>query len=151
MTGTEVTTLGIAVLGATLGVLNTWRTFNQDRVRIRVAAMYCLIGDGRECLGIEVVNLSSFPVTITGIGCTMAGGKKRLWLHPDLLSTGDTLPKRLEPRTGFTALAGPGATEHLEFRGARKPFVATACGLKINGSAKGLATAIHNLSLARDD
>src|SRR3546814_11210717 len=68
----EALTLGIAALGAFLGVMNTWQAINRDRVRLRVRPLSVMaIATGDQGYGIEVVNLSSFPVTVEEVGFTL--------------------------------------------------------------------------------
>lgn len=148
MDALQTSTLILAVVGAVLGVLNTWRTFSMDRVRVRVRSQYAMrLPEGYEMLSIEVVNLSNFPVTISQIVVALANGKEG---HLPLMFLGiaGQLPTRLESRAGFTAYARPGATEDPAFAQARAIRVRTACGAEIESST-GLATALHNLSLAR--
>lgn len=51
-------TLGIALLGAVLGILNTWRSFDRDRVKLRVVPKIAMpigkVQDRRPRLCIEV-------------------------------------------------------------------------------------------------
>jgi hypothetical protein len=134
--------LGIAVFGACLSLFNSWRAFSNDRVKIRIRPSWALRIDGTECLLVEVVNLSTFPVTISHVGLTLRGGK-----HIQL-SMAALLPKLLEPRTNLTVLAPAHTCKDAALHGADKVYVSTACGLTIKGGRKGLAIALHNLSLA---
>jgi hypothetical protein len=144
----QAVTLAIALVGALLGFLNTWRTFSQDRVRLRVRSHYNLFTNGEERLGVTVVNLSTFAVTIAHIGLTMRSTENRLHFIDPMLSNGDKLPHRLEPRASFTAFPAAGAHKGKGMDRAHRAFVTTQCGVEVLGSAKHLATALHNLSLA---
>ena len=141
--------LGIAVFGAALSLFNTWRAFSNDRVKIRVKPCWAMFDNGSECLLVEVVNLSTFPVTVTHIGFTLRGTQRHIQLMPNIIRSEDRLPKRLEPRTNLTVFAAPKATEDPSFAYADMAYVKTACGLTIKGGKKELAAALHNLSLAR--
>lgn len=145
----QAITLAIALLGAVLGVLGTWRTFSNDRVRVRVKPSYTMDTVGVERLAIEVLNLSTFPVTITHIGFTQIGTARHLQLIAPMLLEGGSLPKRLEPRTCLTAFAAPGATEDRAFDNVVAVYAKTACGLQIEDGIVELRAALHNLSLAR--
>src|ERR1041385_1896118 len=85
----DTITLVIAVIGAVLGILNAYRDFSRDRVKLRVvpkvafnvgannvitgdrptSLMNQLLRDGCPArLCIEVINLSTFPITISAAG-----------------------------------------------------------------------------------
>jgi hypothetical protein len=66
----DMVTLGLAGLGAVLGVMNTWQAMSRERLRLRVRPMQIVSGGGLS-FGIEVVNLSSFPVTVEEVGFTL--------------------------------------------------------------------------------
>ena len=143
-------TLAIAVLGAVLGVLTTWRTFNNDRVRVRVRPTTVYFPHaGQWALGVEVVNLSAFAITVDSVGFTMRGTDRHLQLMRPMLSSGDSLPKRLEPRTAFTAFAAFGTEEEEDFAFADQAYVGTACGERVTGGRRQLANVMHNLARAR--
>lgn len=146
----QLVTLAIAIVGAVLGVLNTWRAFSQDRVRLVIKPVYAtLVPSGEECLSISIRNLSTFAITVTHIGFTMQGTDRHLQLLPLFLQPAGQLPVRLEPRTAFTAFAAPGATEVAGMGRADKVYVSTACGQRMLGKRDELAAALHNLSLGR--
>ncbi len=99
-------TFGLALLGAVLGVVNTWRTLSRDRLRLRVRLVLAIIGSGQHQhrVGIEVTNLSTFPVTLNEVGLHAKGSKSRAVFIPlEVSGESDSLPCRLEPRTQVTA------------------------------------------------
>ena len=68
---TAIAGLVFGVTGAVLGILNTWRAFDRDRVRLRVSPIWFFRNDGVQTvhtLGVDVTNLSFFPVTVTSVG-----------------------------------------------------------------------------------
>ncbi|MFC5498155.1 hypothetical protein ACFPOE_11465 [Caenimonas terrae] len=144
----QLATLAIALIGAVLGLINTWRALSNDRVRVRVTPSWNLFNTGQESIGIEVVNLSSFAVTVTSIGFTKRGTGEHAMIVRPMLSSGDGLPKRLEPRTSFTAFAMPDALESISGK-LDRAYVNTGCGLRITSKRKPLEVALHNLALAR--
>jgi hypothetical protein len=97
----DTITLAIAVLGAGLGIINTWHSLRSARVRIRVIPKWALTADWTG-LSIDVVNLSNFPVTITEVGFTLERGLSRLPRRVPIPSSavmqGPTLPVLLQPR-----------------------------------------------------
>jgi hypothetical protein len=71
VTAMQAITLAIAVLGAVLGVINTWLGLDKSRVKLRVAPAHAIPVGGADprlqfCLTIS--NLSAFSVTIEEAG-----------------------------------------------------------------------------------
>lgn len=132
----ELVTLGIAVLGAVLGVLTTWRTFYVDRPRLRVVESMAMGAGGALALMVTVVNLSSFPLTVDRVGFFMRGTRRHLQLPRPLLVDGGDLPKRLEARASFAVLV-PVLDFEEELVGVLScAYVGTACGLTVTGSGR---------------
>ncbi|HEY4547739.1 MAG TPA: hypothetical protein VIG90_15140 [Pedomonas sp.] len=128
----DALTLGLAVLGAVLGVMNTWNAISQRRLRLRVRpAVATAVGTGFRAFSIEVINLSSFAVTISEVGIVYgrARGKRprRAALLNPSLTSGGKLPIRLEPREAFSAHFNPG---DFAGKGAHLglAYAATSCG-----------------------
>lgn len=103
MKWTDWITLGIALLGAALGLWNTWQGWRDRSVRLRLRATQAigLGGPAPTCLSIEVTNLSSFPITIEEVGLTVGKPRGRLprraMIPPHSIIVG-SLPMRIEPR-----------------------------------------------------
>src|SRR3546814_18717402 len=79
----------------------------RDRVRLRVRPLSVMaIATGDQGYGIEVVKLSSFPVTVEEGGFTLnarsATRGERLVVLVPINSDGGPWPRRLEPRTTVT-------------------------------------------------
>ena len=130
MTWVQWLTLGIAVLGAVLGVINTWHQLTRNRVRLKVTPKVAfmmgkefvlatdrddglfqkMVGDRRPArICIEVVNLGCVPVTISDVGFVLKkGGTRQLIAAPEV-TKGKTWPTRLDPREAVTAFAAIGA------------------------------------------
>lgn len=137
-------TFGIAVLGAALGVLNTWRALGQDRVRLVVRAGRPVDIAGGPCLLIEVRNLSSFAVTITHIGFDRLGADRHFQLVAPRFLGGQSLPARMEPRTALTVVQPFAAFEDEEqLLTLRNVYVLTACGVKRKSSDLALTVINH--------
>lgn len=132
----DAVTLAIAVLGAALGVLNFWRSWAADRVRVRVrvAHAYVLSGVQTHNLTIDVVNLSTFPVTVTHIGFDVNGTDRHMQIPMPIFTTHLTLPVRLESRAGFTVLQPLTAFKDEQLARLRNAYVLTACGARFNSS-----------------
>src|ERR1039458_5149721 len=91
---TAIAGLVFGVTGAVLGILNTWRAFDRDRVRLRVSPIWFFRNDGVQTvhtLGVDVTNLSFFPVTVTSVGFTLSDGQ--LFTFLTSLPTGGYLPQ----------------------------------------------------------
>lgn len=131
----EAVTLAIALLGAVLGMLNAWRNWNMDRVRVRVRITWAITAGGN-CLCFDVVNLSNFPVSVTHFGFDKADGTHMQFLP--IFTNGERLPVRLESRTRCTGMAAPGAHQGGQFATVTTAYIQTACGLKIKGDGAAL-------------
>jgi hypothetical protein len=136
MTLTELLAFGGFVLGlagTVLGIFNTWRIFDRDRVKVRVVPVTILLADGSQRIGIDVTNLGFVAVTINGVGFALAGkndNPRLVWFMPDVLFSGKhcKLPQRMEPRTCLTVIGDPGAEDHEAFAHVVSAFAQTACG-----------------------
>ncbi len=102
----EAITLAIAVLGAVLGLLNTWHQLDRSRVKLRVRPKHAIsIGGVLQGVDfcIEVTNLSAFEVTISEAGLLYRGTDARgCMTAPPILIDGGKWPRRLPPRSSVT-------------------------------------------------
>lgn len=143
MTGTEAVTFSLAVLGAVLGVINTWKALDKDRVKLRVVPKYVIpVGrvDHRLTFCIEVTNLSGFAVTIEETGVFYKGTDKRGALLPPILIDGQPWPRRLETRTSVTVYA-----QRPQSNGPHRlkcAYARTSCGV----TAKGISPAFKQIA-----
>lgn len=104
MTILEAITLGIALLGAVLGVVNTWQSLDRTRVKLKVVPAHAIpfgAVDPRLKFSVEVTNLSDFPVTIREVGVFYKGTDKRGVIIP-VLPDGGPWPRRLESRSSVS-------------------------------------------------
>jgi hypothetical protein len=110
-------TLALAVLGAVLGIINTWHGVSRSRVKLKVVPAHAIpFGEVEESINfsIEVTNLSEFAVTIREVGLFHKGTKKRSAMVKPIILDNGNWPRRLEPRTSITVygwapktIAGP--------------------------------------------
>jgi len=101
----EAITLAIAVLGAVLGLVNTWHAIEKTRVKIRVRPKHAIpvgAADPRITFCIEITNLSDFAITIDEAGVFYRGTDARGAYTQPILMDGKSWPRRLEPRSSVT-------------------------------------------------
>jgi hypothetical protein len=129
----DAMTLGVALVGAILGVMNTWNALSQRRVRLRVTRMFLSTARGEPFgASIEIVNLSSFPLTIAEIVFKSRRGKVVL-ISPRFLD-GDGLPRQMASREAVSAKFGPSDFGIPPVR-LRRAYARTACGRTITGNS----------------
>lgn len=104
----EAITLSIAVLGAVLGLINTWYNIDKNRVKLKIRPAHAIpvnipnisLKEINFC--IEVTNLSSFPVTVSEVGFLYSDTKARSVIINPIIIDGREWPRRLEPRSSVT-------------------------------------------------
>jgi hypothetical protein len=142
----DFVTLGLAVLGAGLGLLNTWSAVNQRRVRLRVKPVHVVTATGAPMFGIDVVNLSGFPVTVFEVGFTIGrtvDAARRLTVFQPILVDGKPWPRRLEGRTSVSVFLDPNSLPVGERIG--RAYARTECGEARYGSSPALKQLRHAL------
>lgn len=150
MTVMDAITLGIAVLGAVLGVMSMWRDIDRDRVKLRVSPKWAEVHapgeDPTPRLCIEVLNLSAFPVTVCEVGLTMRGLEGRLVFITPILYDRKPWPRRLEPREAVSVYCSPQVAQQKEMLLARKAYAKTECGFVRTGSSPALANYLAEIA-----
>ncbi|WP_141057459.1 hypothetical protein [Stenotrophomonas rhizophila] len=130
MEWTNWLTLGIAVLGATLGVFNAVWLIRKDtvRLRIRYTSMYIVQRD--EWIGgLEAVNTGYIAVSISEVAFKRGRfARQRLIITNDYMRS-VSLPHRLEPRTSMTMSHSPDVLRQLQAEGYTHGLVTTVCGV----------------------
>lgn len=139
MTVVEAITLAIAVLGAVLGLMNTWRALDESRVKLKVLPGHAIpVGsaDPRLNFYIGVTNLSAFPVTISEVGVFYSGTTQRgVFIDPVLADHGPW-PRRLEPRSSISVYGQ--APESLPGARIKCVYARTDCGVTKRGNSPAL-------------
>jgi hypothetical protein len=133
----EIVTFAIAVLGAVLGVINTLVGLSKERVKLVVTPKQAIpIGGAPENLQfcIEVVNLSSFPVTISEVGILYRGTKKRSVIPNPVTPDSGTFPRRLEPRSAIT-LYSENPKPLIDGKRMQCVYAKTDCGITRKGNS----------------
>lgn len=103
-------TFAIAVIGAILGIINTIYAIDKDRVKLKV---YPVVGytigtkDLKErYIGIEIINLSIFPVSISQVGFILEKAIQRVAIIRPFTTQGSIyLPYKLPSREKITLYA----------------------------------------------
>ena len=126
----DAITFGLALLGSVLGVINTWRAINRDRVKLRVglveAPTHNLPEHPVAMMGFEVTNLSTFPVTVAEIGLMMRNTDSRTVVPNPRMFDDGKFPRRLGPREQFIGyIDQPTLVDLSRFRAV---FASTVCG-----------------------
>jgi hypothetical protein len=141
-------TLSIAVLGAALGIINTWKSIDRDRLKLKVIPKHAIhIGDIidqqiRFC--IDIINLSTFPVTITEVGVLFHNTDERGVIINPIIIDGGSFPRRLEPRTSFTVYS-PYELQNEHGYKVKCAYATTDCGKRIRGNSPALKQLAQNL------
>ncbi len=133
----ESITFAIAVLGATLGVVNTWVGLSKEKVKLVVTPKHAIpVGGAPEHLTfcIEVVNLSAFPVTVSEVGIYYSGTDKRSVIPNPVTSDGGPFPRRLEPRSGVS-LYSERPRSVIDGNKMKCVFAKTDCGVVRKGNS----------------
>jgi hypothetical protein len=136
MTIAAAITLAIAVLGAGLGIINTWLSLDKSRVKLRVRPMRAIplgAANPRLTFMIEVTNLSAFAVTVCDVGLFFSGTKERLTFVNPITGDGEPWPRRLEPRSSVSIYGEPPAStpEHR----LKCAYARTECGVTRTGTS----------------
>jgi len=139
MIDAQTITFAIALLGAVLGVINTWYNLDKLRLKLKVAPKRAIplgAADPRLTFCIEVTNLSSFPVSVEDAGVFYRGTKNRGSIVQPVFAEGGSWPKRLEPRTSFTVYSqAPHSTQGHRIKCA---YARTQCGSTVTGTSPAL-------------
>ncbi len=173
-------TLGIALFGAALGVINTFWQVYRDRVRLGVAAMWMgprasvrglqaqlgvvsEFADGVDrhpagLFGVRVTNYGFIDVTIDSVGISRTGWPQRHFRRHRSIApiTSDAmhaveLPFRLGPRQSITVWCGlQGADLDASLKGVRRVYANTACGLDVYGTSALLRRLVRRAARRKD-
>jgi hypothetical protein len=143
----EGITLSIAVLGATLGLVNTWHALDRSRVKLRVRPKHAIpvgAADPRLTFCIEVTNLSVFAVTVEEAGVFFKGTESRAAYTLPVLIDGGAWPRRLEARSSVTVYGQPpmASTGHA----LKCAYARTACGVVRTGTSPAFKQLIKNVA-----
>lgn len=135
----QATTLAIAAVGAILGIINTWRALDQNRVKLKVLPAHAIpVGAAPRNIrfSVEVTNLSQFAVTIEDAGVLFHGTTDRGSIIDPLLPDHGPWPRRLEPHSSVTVYSElPQSNADHKIKCA---FARTQCGYTKTGTSPAL-------------
>ena len=158
------------ILGAVLGIINTWQQVSRTRVRLRVVPKLAWMIDPQNVLTaerpardtedpvrgrppdrvcIEIVNLSAFPVTVSDVGFGRVKEPRGILVRPEL-SPGKTWPVRLESRDSFTAYGASGMSPPQYALKAAVAYAKTDCGTTTYGSSPIFRDFVRSLQAGKD-
>ena len=139
LTPLDVATTALAMLGAVLGVINTWHSLDQTRVKLRVVPKRVIHGGALPwtvtCC-IEVTNMGAVAVTVDQVGLFYWWSSKRGVIGQPIIPDGGAWPRRLEPRSSVS-LYFDAAETHKGPR-VRCAFASTQCGHVATGTSPAL-------------
>jgi hypothetical protein len=138
----QAITLAIAAIGAVLGIINTWRSIDLSRVKLKVLPSHAIpygAADPNLRFCVEVTNLSSFAVTIDDAGVFYHGT-----INPVFADNG-SWPRRLEPRASISIYSQlPYSRAGHKIKCA---FARTQCG----HTETGTSPALHQIANSQDE
>lgn len=136
MTLIQGITLGIAILGAFLGIINTWHAIDTRRVKLKVVPKLAeLQPSNKKSICVEVINLGGFPVTISDVGFFLRGSQSRIAIISPITFDDGGFPRRLEPHSSFTVHTSNLIEEPFALRRIRCAYAKTQCGVVQEGSS----------------
>lgn len=135
-------TFGIALLGAVLGIINTWRNIDRDRVKLLVKPAHAIPVGAMEHMhsniefSIEVVNLSVFPIIVSEVGFLHKGLTSRAAAMQPITIDGPTTPRKLEPRESASFYTVK--PEQRDGHPLKCAYAKTSCGRTFTGKSPAL-------------
>lgn len=151
----DIVTMATASVGAVLGIVNTINSLWRDRLRVRVKAeSMVLLGQGsgsqRHVVAVFVTNLSTVPITISGVGLHLKGSKSMLMFMRPLSSKGTTLPYRLEARDSEVFYSNESIYKDQELMSVDYSYAQTGCGKLIKGKTGEIREYARQFATARN-
>ncbi len=132
----ESITLSIAVLGALLGIINTWISVNRDKPKIKVIPQWAFIMPaGYQGISIEAMNIGIVPVTVCEVGLFLISKNQKL-IDPRMNSLdGRDLPVRPESRSSISLLLSSEVLKDANFERVSHAYARTQCGITVRGKS----------------
>ena len=149
----EAITLGIAIVGAVLGILNLlrdiYKTRRQSQIQVKIIPKLGFIRDGcmisnmttvpdpSAFLVVEVINNSYFPIFVQGLYLVTEVHKYgECFVSRPLVTSDKSLPLKLERHESATLYAPPQTVRELILMGARAVYIKTSSNQRFEGTSK---------------
>lgn len=128
---TAILGAAFGLLGAVLGIMNTWKAYIRDKPHVRVKLIsYIERHTDIDALAFEITNLSMFPITIEEIGVIpKKASDRRYAIDRDGFDCDFPFPCRLESRTSFTARLKPITENRIWSERPKFVYARTGCSL----------------------
>jgi hypothetical protein len=92
--------------------------------------------------GIDVINLSEFPVVIVDVGFQLARGSHATLSTAGCMEPHGGLPQRLDPHTSYSACFWLDANT-VELSAVKCAYAQTQCGTEVRGNSRALRQVIR--------
>jgi len=141
---TTITAVIAAVCGVTalaLSFINTGHQLRHDQVKLKVIPQHIIpvgaLRDAHVNFGVDVINLSEFPVTIVDVGFQLTRGRHATLSTAGCMEPHGGLPQRLDPHTSYSACFWLDANM-LELTAVKCAYAQTQCGTEARGTSPAL-------------
>jgi hypothetical protein len=144
-TNFALATFGLGIIGTFLGITNFIRALISDRVRLRIRCYpLAIINPGNvveEICCVEVVNLSSFPVTLKEVALEppspfLRRHRERFVNMIYACRNGERLPVRIDPRDSVQVYYKNKSAMEMLIKQSHQVIAETACGKICYGSLR---------------
>lgn len=150
---TAIAGVAFGAIGTALGIFNTWKAIQRDKVRLKIIPKIFKSAHGGSLVSVnvpdniaerwdgycfEIVNIGHLPVTIDEIGLLPTDSGMRFIFRPDF-GDGKQLPRRLEPREsviGYARFEHPSSVIFTNgLPNIKCAFATTSCGVTVRGTS----------------
>ena len=125
----EDVTLGLAILGISIGIFNTWRSFRLSRTRLKIECdwVFDVPGVGYKAFCVTVRNCSGFDIVVESISFHALGKKGRIsyWMNKHAESA---IPRKVAGRSSQSFILSPHFHKDQHFDQIHKVRVETGDG-----------------------
>lgn len=121
-------TAAAAFGGLALGVFNTWKSLIEEKVKLRITATLGKRVDEIDSVNVNIVNMSKFPVAVSGIELAIKNGHLRSMGRQFLIKSGN-IDARRNLQMSFW-LQGQHGVEDVQPQDVESCVVRTECGIE---------------------
>jgi len=147
-------TLGIALVGLVLSVINTMHSLNRDRIILRVIPEWTN-EYSRPFLRVKVINLSHIAVSIEEIGFFLSRRRnsKKIPLT-DIIPTDESpfsFPYMLQPKFSVPIIVSDEIIASKEFKDVKYAYARTSDGSTFKGNSSALKQVVNEAKRKNND